>query len=171
MRTKVTINEIKELLAKSEVEVKTVFEKVTVVTCKLPNGFVIVESSGAVDKANYDVEIGKAACLERIENKLWELEGYALARERYENNELFKKLSQRNKELTKRLEKKGVIKKPHSEGVTGDKVRYGGLGHREMERLREKRKNAKPYNVEEVKKVQKSILEGVLKRHTDITLE
>ena len=57
------------------------YEKVTVVAVKLPSGFVLVESSGAVDKENYDFEIGKEICLERIQNRLWVLEGYVLQKE------------------------------------------------------------------------------------------
>lgn len=34
-----------------------------------------------VDKANYNEEIGARCCMERIERKLWELEGYALQKE------------------------------------------------------------------------------------------
>ena len=84
MKNTVTQGQIKELLDKSEIVVKTVYDKVTVVSCKLPNGFVITESSGAVDKANYDENIGKEICMQRIEDKLWELEGYALAKALYE---------------------------------------------------------------------------------------
>ena len=55
-----------------------------IVVCKLANGFVITESSGAVDPANYSEEIGKEVCMERIINKLWELEGYKLSCELYQ---------------------------------------------------------------------------------------
>jgi hypothetical protein len=79
MKNTVTKQQIDELLSKSEIKVETVYDKVTVVNCKLPNGFVLTEASGAVDPANYDEKIGKEICMERIENKLWELEGYALA--------------------------------------------------------------------------------------------
>lgn len=87
MKNTVTKQQIDELLAKSEIKVETAYDKVTVVNCKLPNGFVITEASGAVDPANYDEEIGKEICLSRIENKLWELEGYALAKKLYESEE------------------------------------------------------------------------------------
>ncbi len=80
MKNSITIEDINELIENSEVTVATAFDKVTIVTCKLPNGFVITESSGAVDKANYSEELGKNVCLERIKNKLWELEGYALTK-------------------------------------------------------------------------------------------
>lgn len=87
MKNTVTKQQIDELLAKAEIKVETVYDKVTVVNCKLPNSFVITEASGAVDPANYDEEIGKEICFSRIENKLWELEGYALAKKLYESEE------------------------------------------------------------------------------------
>lgn len=62
-----------------EVSVSTVFEKVTVVSVRLRNGFVLVESAGAVDKANYSEGVGRSICLQRIKNKIWELEGYLLS--------------------------------------------------------------------------------------------
>ena len=74
----VTQEDIDKLMESAEIDVKTVFEKCTLVTVKLANGFVLTESSACVDKANYDEELGKEICLERIENKLWELEGYKL---------------------------------------------------------------------------------------------
>lgn len=87
MKNTVTKPQIYELLEKSEIKVETVYGKVTIVSCKLPNGFVITESSGAVDTANYDEKIGTEICMARIENKLWELEGYALTKQLYESEE------------------------------------------------------------------------------------
>lgn len=84
MKNMVTKEQIKELLDNSEIKTETVYDKVTIVSCKLPNGFVITEASGAVDKRNYDENIGKEICMQRIENKLWELEGYALSKMLYE---------------------------------------------------------------------------------------
>lgn len=74
----VTQEQIDKLIVESDVEVNTIFEKCTTVTVKLKNGFVLTESSACVDKENYDMEIGKEICMERIKNKLWELEGYKL---------------------------------------------------------------------------------------------
>lgn len=62
-----------------ETQVQTVFEKVTVVSVRLRNGFVIVESAGAVDKRNYSERIGREICLRRIKDKIWEMEGYQLS--------------------------------------------------------------------------------------------
>jgi len=79
MKNSVTQEQIADILANSTVDVCTKFGKVTIVTVKLPNGFVLVEASGAVDPANYNEEIGRDICLKRIENKVWELEGYLLS--------------------------------------------------------------------------------------------
>lgn len=67
MKNAVTKQQIDELLKKSEFRIETVYNKVTMVSCKLPNGFVINEASGAVDPANYDEKIGEKICMERIE--------------------------------------------------------------------------------------------------------
>ena len=55
------------------------FEKpCTYVTVRMKNGFTLRESTTCVDPANYDEEIGKQICLEKIEDKIWFLLGYAL---------------------------------------------------------------------------------------------
>ena len=70
--------QIAKLIAEAKIDVATVQEKCTVVTVTLKSGFILSESSACVDKANYNEEIGARCCMERIEKKLWELEGYAL---------------------------------------------------------------------------------------------
>ena len=82
----ITEADIKDLIERSEIHAETIFDKVTVVSLKLPNNFIITESSACVDPNNYDFELGKKICLEKIENKLWELEGYRLACKIYEEN-------------------------------------------------------------------------------------
>jgi len=74
----VTQEQINEILNRAEINVQTVFDKCTLVTVKLENGFVLTESSACVDKTNYNQEIGKEICLKKIEDKLWEIEGYKL---------------------------------------------------------------------------------------------
>ena len=76
---KVSNEQINQIMENAVITCNTLHEKVTIVTAKLYNDFVIVEASGAVDKENYSEEIGKEICLERIRNKVWELEGYHLA--------------------------------------------------------------------------------------------
>ena len=53
-------------------------KKITHVSVRMKNGFVLTEDSICVDLANYDENIGKDVCLGRIENKVWFLLGYAL---------------------------------------------------------------------------------------------
>lgn len=83
----VTQKDIDRLMKGAEVNVCTAFDKCTVVTVRLENGFVITESSACVDPANYDAKLGVDICLERIKNKLWELEGYCLQKKLYEEQE------------------------------------------------------------------------------------
>lgn len=82
----VTQEQISKLIADADIKISTVAEKCTVVTVTLKNGFILTESSACVDKANYSEEIGARCCMERIERKLWELEGYALQKD-LANNE------------------------------------------------------------------------------------
>lgn len=67
---------IDELMENAEYHVQTQFDRCTVMTCKLPNGFIITESSTCVSKDNYDYELGKKICRQRIKNRLWEMEAY-----------------------------------------------------------------------------------------------
>jgi hypothetical protein len=77
----VTQADIDKMIRESQVQVKTMFGKCTIVAVQLKNGFVIVESSSCVDPMNYSEAQGMAICMERIKNKLWELEGYKLQNE------------------------------------------------------------------------------------------
>lgn len=79
----VTGEHINEIIRNSNIKAYTVFDKCTVVTCQLPNGFVIVESSACVSPENYDEEMGMTICMKKIEDKVWELEGYRLQEELY----------------------------------------------------------------------------------------
>lgn len=74
----VTQEMVDKIIIDSHIEVMTIFDKCTIVACKLPNGFVIVESSACVSPENYDEETGIEICIDRIANKIWELEGYKL---------------------------------------------------------------------------------------------
>lgn len=79
-----TPDNIDEIMDNCELEVSTVFGKCTIVACKLPNGFVLVESSACVDPINYDEHIGLEICLNKIRDKVWELEGYKLQQKMYD---------------------------------------------------------------------------------------
>ena len=75
---KVTQKRIDHLLETAEYRLIEVFGKCLILAVKLENGFVLTESSACVDPKNYDREIGRKICIKRIENRLWELEGYEL---------------------------------------------------------------------------------------------
>lgn len=62
----------------TRVEAMTVGRKTTVVHATLANGFEIVESSSCVDPKNYDEEIGKQICLQRIKDQVWHMLGFTL---------------------------------------------------------------------------------------------
>ena len=83
-KTTVTSEYIDEIIESSVIKVDTVFDKCTIVSCKLPNGFIIVEYSACVDPKNYDVKKGIDICMKKIVNKVWELEGYKLQDELHE---------------------------------------------------------------------------------------
>lgn len=82
----ITEEYIAEILDNSEFEICTMFDKCTVVSCKLPNGFVIVESSACVSPENYDEEVGVEICVGKIADKVWELEAYRLQQYLWEEN-------------------------------------------------------------------------------------
>lgn len=80
----VPVEYIEYLIDKSDINVQTVYDKCTIVTCKLPNGFVIVESSACVSPENYDEDMGVEICMDKIFDKVLELEGYVLQNKLYE---------------------------------------------------------------------------------------
>lgn len=82
----VTQEQIDSLLKNATIEVQTILNKCTIVVVQLKNGFILTESSACVDPANYDEKIGAEICLKHIENRLWELEGYALQKKFYEES-------------------------------------------------------------------------------------
>ena len=80
---KINNHHVENILDRSEVSVIKAFDKCTIVACKLPNGFVIVESSSCIDPKNYNSKIGIENCMKRIKNKIYELEGYKMQDEYY----------------------------------------------------------------------------------------
>ncbi|WP_433581598.1 Gp49 family protein [Paenibacillus amylolyticus] len=75
----VTKEQVQEIMDNSEFEeIHKVFGKQCIVVAKLPNGFTVVGESACVDPSNYDETIGANIAKARIENKIWELEGYKL---------------------------------------------------------------------------------------------
>lgn len=83
-KNKLEQSDIDAIMDASEWEYDTLYGKVTVVSVKLPNGFILTETSGPADAKNYDFEMGKKIAREQIEHRIWELEGYALAKQLHE---------------------------------------------------------------------------------------
>lgn len=104
----VTKEEVMENMQDVIYKTATEFDKpVTYVTVRMKNGFTLRESTTCVDPANYDEEIGKQICLEKIEDKIWFLLGYALQDKVYkESNSTFKsRMIEEYKQLGDRLGK------------------------------------------------------------------
>ncbi|MCM2534065.1 Gp49 family protein [Neobacillus pocheonensis] len=57
-------------------EIMEPFGKCTIVAVKLQNGFIITESNVCLDPESYNKELGIQICVERIKNRIWELESY-----------------------------------------------------------------------------------------------
>lgn len=80
----ITEEYIAEIMENSEFETHTVFNKCTIVSCRLPNGFVITESSACVNPESYNAELGEEICFNKIADKIWELEAYRLQQQLWE---------------------------------------------------------------------------------------
>jgi hypothetical protein len=81
MGPKVTPEQIKAIIDAANIDDMKVGEKTTLVIVTLDNGFVLTQSSSCVSAENYDHEIGKSICMKKIEDRIWELEGYALQKQ------------------------------------------------------------------------------------------
>jgi hypothetical protein len=85
-KNSITQDEIDVIIADSTIKAFIMGEKTTVIHLTTKEGFEFVESSSCVDPANFDEVIGYNICINRIKNKLWELEGYCLQKEVYNND-------------------------------------------------------------------------------------
>ncbi len=79
--TKITEQMVKDFVI--EVVTQKMGDKTTVVQAELRNGFIITESSSCVEPANYDKEVGRKICVDRIHSKVWELLGMLLQTARH----------------------------------------------------------------------------------------
>lgn len=69
---------VEEIMGSSEFEIQTAFDKCAIVSCKLPNGFVIVESALCMNEEEYDEETYSDICFDKIAEKIFELESYRI---------------------------------------------------------------------------------------------
>lgn len=84
MTNELEIELVEEIMENSEFEIYSAFDKCVVVSCKLPNGFVIVESYVFENAEDYDEDDGADICFDKIATKIWELEAYRRQQETYE---------------------------------------------------------------------------------------
>ena len=82
----ITDDDIEDIIEHTKFKTFTVFDKCTVVVAELPNGFILTESSACVSPENYDADEGYDICVGKIEDKIWELEGYRLQQKVYEDS-------------------------------------------------------------------------------------
>ena len=84
MKNTVTAEQVKENMQDVIVRTLDDFGKpTTYVAVKMKNGFTVRESTTCVNPSNYNEEIGKQICLEKIEDKIWFLLGYQLQEDLY----------------------------------------------------------------------------------------
>lgn len=85
MQTKLTPEYIDSLMeAGTVLEERQMGQCTHVLNFRLPNGFEILTSAACVDPSNYSSEIGRKICLDRVRNKVWEVEGYLLQQRLHE---------------------------------------------------------------------------------------
>lgn len=73
---KIPEEKIVKIIEDSTVHIYDEFDNCTVVVMQLPNGYVLVESSGCIDPAEYDHDLGVDCCMKALERRVWQLEGY-----------------------------------------------------------------------------------------------
>lgn len=79
----VTKESLDNLVARSNVEYAVFGNKLTVAVITLPTNFKVTGEASCVDANNFDKALGEKYALENAVEKLWELEGYLLANDRY----------------------------------------------------------------------------------------
>lgn len=90
-KTKVTEEDVLSAIVSTETKtVELAGKPHTVTAVRLANGFTVVETSTAVDIANYDPKIGEQVNLDRIKRKVWLLLGYALQSKLSEDRDVCK---------------------------------------------------------------------------------
>ena len=80
----VTIERLESLIVKVDYSNNG---KTTTCILHLKNGFQVVGFSGVVDVTNFNQELGEKYAYENCINKLWELEGYRLQWQLFEQKE------------------------------------------------------------------------------------
>ena len=80
---KITQEMVDKVLAEASIRDEKWWDNLTVVSVRLKNGWTITQASACVDPANYDHELGKSICMEKIEDEVWKLLGWSLNDDMY----------------------------------------------------------------------------------------
>lgn len=78
MDVRLTEAEIETIFNESDIEVSTLWDRITIMTVRLPNGFVLNTSATTLTSEDFDVEIGTAICERRIKAKIAQYTGFSL---------------------------------------------------------------------------------------------
>lgn len=121
---KVTKDDLDHLVAQSKTTFTNPAGTLTHCVITLPCGYTITGESACVDPANYNKELGEEYALEQAVDKLWPLEGYLLANDRYRASQpksFFARMVFEHSDLHEKLSKlNDFLAKPKPEQVSQD---------------------------------------------------
>lgn len=80
----VDMKEIERTIQRADMDVEKAFDRTTVVTLKLPNGFQITESSSCIDANSYNEKLAIEICKCNLTKRLAEMEAYHKMQSAYE---------------------------------------------------------------------------------------
>lgn len=80
----VDMREIERMIQRADINVEKVFDRTTVVTLNLPNGFQITESSSCIDANSYNEKLAIEICKCNLTKRLAEMEAYHKMQSAYE---------------------------------------------------------------------------------------
>lgn len=80
-----TENDAIKMINKSDIVIHQVFNKQLVVAVKLPNGFVMIESSGSLSPKDFSRSDAYSQCIKRIRERIMRAEEYRLLQGMYAN--------------------------------------------------------------------------------------
>ena len=80
----VDMREIERTIQRADMNVEKAFDRTTVVTLKLPNGFQITESSSCIDANSYNEKLAIEICKCNLTKRLAEMEAYHKMQSAYE---------------------------------------------------------------------------------------
>lgn len=83
MKSKLTPEDIDNMIESHEF-LRIEGDTLTVCVLQLDNGCTVIGTSNVIDPSNYDEKLGETAAYNNAKAKIWELEGYALKRDRIE---------------------------------------------------------------------------------------